>query len=81
MHVSLFVPGPIATVSGNYLYDRRMAEGLRSLGHAVQVFELDGRFPNPDQAAECSATGRRGQGRTRESRPSEVGAWQSLQIS
>ncbi|PPQ39257.1 glycosyltransferase family 4 protein [Rhodopila globiformis] len=51
MHVSLFVPGPIATVSGNYLYDRRMAEGLRDLGHAVQIFELDGRFPNPDQAA------------------------------
>jgi glycosyltransferase involved in cell wall biosynthesis len=51
MHVSLFVPGPIATVSGNYLYDRRMAHGLRSLGHEVQVIELDGRFPNPDQAA------------------------------
>jgi glycosyltransferase involved in cell wall biosynthesis len=51
MHVSLFVPGPIATASGNYLYDRRMAEGLGGLGHEVQIIELDGHFPNPDQAA------------------------------
>nr|WP_294505761.1 glycosyltransferase family 4 protein [uncultured Rhodopila sp.] len=51
MHVSLIVAGPLATVSGAYLYNRRMADGLRGLGHAVQVTELAGRFPDPDQAA------------------------------
>jgi glycosyltransferase involved in cell wall biosynthesis len=51
MHVSLIIAGPLATVSGAYLYNRRMADGLRALGHTVQVTELAGRFPDPDQAA------------------------------
>ncbi len=51
MHVSLIVAGPLATVSGAYVYNRRMADGLRALGHTVQVTELAGRFPDPDQAA------------------------------
>lgn len=51
MHVCLIVSGPLATVSGAYTYDRRMAEGLTALGHTVRVVELPGRFPDPDQAA------------------------------
>ena len=51
MHVSLIVPGPLATASGGHHYDRRMADGLRALGHDVQVVELEGRLPDPDQAA------------------------------
>jgi glycosyltransferase involved in cell wall biosynthesis len=51
MHVCLIVPGPLATVSGGHTYDRRMADGLRALGHAVQVVELPGRLPDADQAA------------------------------
>jgi glycosyltransferase involved in cell wall biosynthesis len=51
MHVSLIVSGPLTTVSGAYEYNRRMAEGLRTLGHTVQVIELEGRSPDPDQAA------------------------------
>jgi glycosyltransferase involved in cell wall biosynthesis len=51
MHVCLIVPGPIATVSGGHTYDRRMADGLRALEHDVQIIELDGRLPNPDQPA------------------------------
>jgi glycosyltransferase involved in cell wall biosynthesis len=51
MDVCLIVPGPLATVSGGHTYDRRMADGLRALGHAVRVVELDGRLPDPDQAA------------------------------
>jgi glycosyltransferase involved in cell wall biosynthesis len=51
MHVSLIVAGPLATASGAYRYNRRMADGLRALGHTVQVTELAGRFPDPDQAA------------------------------
>ena len=51
MHVCLIVPGPLATDSGGHHYDRRMAEGLRALGHDIQVVELEGRLPDPDQAA------------------------------
>jgi glycosyltransferase involved in cell wall biosynthesis len=51
MHVCLIVPGPLATVTGGHAYDRRMADGLRALGHTVQVVELAGRLPDPDQAA------------------------------
>jgi glycosyltransferase involved in cell wall biosynthesis len=51
MHVCLIVPGPLATVTGGHQYDRRMADGLRTLGHHVQVVELAGRLPDPDQAA------------------------------
>lgn len=39
------VPGPIDQVTGGYLYDRRIVEGLRALGHAVAVHELPGSFP------------------------------------
>jgi glycosyltransferase involved in cell wall biosynthesis len=51
MHVCLIVPGPLATVSGGHTYDRRMAAGLRALGHEVHVVELGGRLPDPDQAS------------------------------
>jgi hypothetical protein len=51
MHVCLIVPGPLTTVSGGHTYDRRMADGLRALGHDVRVIELGGRLPDPDQAA------------------------------
>lgn len=55
MRIALLVPGPFETVSGGYLYDRRMVEGLRALGHAVRVLELAGRFPFADDAALVSA--------------------------
>src|SRR5271167_3970038 len=51
MQICLIVPGPLATVSGGHTYDRRMADGLRALGHDVRVVELGGRLPDPDQAA------------------------------
>jgi glycosyltransferase involved in cell wall biosynthesis len=51
MQVWLIVPGPLATVTGGHTYDRRMADGLRALGHDVRVVELDGRLPDPDQAS------------------------------
>jgi glycosyltransferase involved in cell wall biosynthesis len=55
MQLALLVPGPFDTVSGGYIYDRRLVEGLRALGHAVQVVELAGRHPLPDGAAEAAA--------------------------
>jgi glycosyltransferase involved in cell wall biosynthesis len=51
MHVSLMVPAPFDTISGGYLYDRRMVDCLRAAGYAVRVVELPGRFPDPDQTA------------------------------
>lgn len=55
MEVALLVPGPFDTVSGGYIYDRRLVEGLRANGHDVQVVELSGRHPLPDDAALSSA--------------------------
>ena len=55
MKLALIVPAPFAAISGGYLYDRRMVEGLRALGHAVDVVELPGRHPLPDAVAEAAA--------------------------
>lgn len=55
MRLALLVPGPFDAISGGYLYDRRMVEGLRALGHEVQVVELGGRHPLPDAATEAEA--------------------------
>jgi glycosyltransferase involved in cell wall biosynthesis len=55
MHLALLVPGPFDTVSGGYNYDRRLAEGLRALGHDVQLVELAGHHPLPDAEAGAAA--------------------------
>jgi len=55
MHVALLVPGPLATISGGYVYDRAIIDGLRQAGHTVRVFELAGRHPWPDETALSSA--------------------------
>jgi len=51
MEIALLVPGPFDAISGGYIYDRRLVEGLRALGHDVQVVELAGRHPLPDEEA------------------------------
>jgi glycosyltransferase involved in cell wall biosynthesis len=51
IRIALLVPGPFDTISGGYIYDRRLVDGLRALGHAVEVVELPGRHPLPDEAA------------------------------
>jgi hypothetical protein len=55
MRIALLVPAPFDTVSGGYLYDRRLVEGLRALGHEVRVAELAGTFPIADETAMASA--------------------------
>lgn len=55
MKLALLVPAPFETLSGGYLYDRRMVAGLRGLGHDVTVVELAGQHPMPDAAAQASA--------------------------
>jgi glycosyltransferase involved in cell wall biosynthesis len=49
------VPGPIGQITGGYLYDRRVVEGLRAQGRAVAVHELPGRFPDADETAQGAA--------------------------
>ncbi|MBX6742689.1 MAG: glycosyltransferase family 4 protein [Acetobacteraceae bacterium] len=55
MKLALLVPGPFDAVSGGYLYDRRLVEGLSRLGHDIRVVELAGRHPLADAAAEKAA--------------------------
>ena len=44
------VPGPLAQLTGGYVYDGRMVGGLGALGWQVHVHELPGRFPAADAA-------------------------------
>ena len=49
--IHILVPAPFSAISGGYIYDRRMVEGLSVLGQEVRVVELAGRHPFPDDAA------------------------------
>src|SRR5689334_12417349 len=49
-HATLLVPGSIATRTGGYAYDRRVAAELRARGWTVDVREIPGRFPEPSRA-------------------------------
>lgn len=53
----LIVPGSLATRTGGYEYDRRIADGLRGLGWSIDVRELDASFPRPTPAALKHAAG------------------------
>ncbi len=55
MRLALIAPGPLDTVSGGYVYNRRIAAGLRDAGHAVEMVALSGDFPFADDAAQASA--------------------------
>lgn len=48
------VPGALEQRTGGYLYDAQMVRGLRALGWQVEVCNLDGDFPGPDEAAQAS---------------------------
>jgi glycosyltransferase involved in cell wall biosynthesis len=49
------VPGALDQRTGGYIYDRRIVEGLRTLGWSVRVHELAGRFPEADAPARDAA--------------------------
>jgi glycosyltransferase involved in cell wall biosynthesis len=49
--LEFLIPGKLQTATGGYGYDRRIIEGLRELGWAVAVHELDPSFPRPSAAA------------------------------
>ena len=49
--IVLVAPSPLEARTGGYLYDRRIAEGLRQRGWLVDVLALDASFPYPTSAA------------------------------
>jgi glycosyltransferase involved in cell wall biosynthesis len=49
--IDLVVPGPIETLTGGFIYDRRMAEALRRAGRLGAVICLEGHYPNPGDMA------------------------------
>ncbi len=53
----LVVPGTLDQQTGGYLYDARMAAGLRRRGWRVDVHGLEGTFPDADAAAAASLEG------------------------
>jgi glycosyltransferase involved in cell wall biosynthesis len=53
--IYLIVPAPFSAISGGYIYDRRLVEGLRAQGQEVRVVELAGRHPFPDDVATDAA--------------------------
>jgi glycosyltransferase involved in cell wall biosynthesis len=53
--VHLVVPGPLDQRTGGFIYDRRIADGLRALGRTVVVHELEGVFPAADETARRAA--------------------------
>lgn len=50
-NLHFLVPGDLHTLTGGYIYDRRITEGLRKVGWRVTVHELDPDFPLPTSAA------------------------------
>jgi glycosyltransferase involved in cell wall biosynthesis len=49
------IPGDPETLTGGYLYDKHMADGLRALGWSVAIERLDASFPSPTPAATQAA--------------------------
>lgn len=44
------IPGDLTTVTGGYLYERRLLEGLREVGTDVEHLQLGASFPDPSPA-------------------------------
>lgn len=51
----LIAPGPLGQRTGGYIYDARIAAGLRTLGWDVHARALSGEAPMPDLLAACLA--------------------------
>lgn len=49
--LDLLLPGDPTTLTGGYLYDRRITQGLTTLGWRVKVHSLDASFPSPGAPA------------------------------
>lgn len=67
MALGFVVPGRLDQLTGGYLYDRHVVDGLRQQGRAVDVLELPGRYPEADagtREAAAEALDRQPDGRT-----------------
>jgi glycosyltransferase involved in cell wall biosynthesis len=53
--IGFLVPGRIDERTGGYIYDRRIVDGLRVRAWGVDVRELDGAYPFPDEPARTAA--------------------------
>ena len=53
--LSFIVPGALSQLTGGYLFDRRVIEGLRASGRKVTVIELPGNFCEVDGEARSAA--------------------------
>lgn len=53
--VDLLVPGDLGALTGGYIYDRRILEGLSALGWDARAHALDASFPRPSTAALADA--------------------------
>ena len=53
MRLHLVVPGDIHTLTGGYIYDKRMADGLRLKGHQVQIHSLEDPFSSEESSRQC----------------------------
>jgi len=56
--LAFMIPGDLEALTGGYEYDRRIIDGLRTLGWTVDVENLDGSFPNPTPFAREDASRR-----------------------
>jgi len=53
---TLLVPGRLDQLTGGYLFDRQVVDGLRASGRRVRVVELSGTHPDADAATRAQAT-------------------------
>lgn len=49
------IPGDIATLTGGYLYERHLLDGLRDIGHDMLHLQLPASFPNPSDSDMAAA--------------------------
>jgi glycosyltransferase involved in cell wall biosynthesis len=52
---AFLIPGALDQLTGGYLFDRHVIEGLRASGRSIDVIELPGRFPQADDVARQAA--------------------------
>jgi len=50
------IPGELSTVTGGYLYEKRLLEGLRELGTDVEYLRVGDSFPEPSAVDAAEAT-------------------------
>jgi glycosyltransferase involved in cell wall biosynthesis len=53
--IAFIVPGALDQLTGGYLFDRRIVDGLRRAGRSVTVHELPGTHPDADATARRAA--------------------------